>query len=83
MPVWKGLSKAHEVDLGDWDQMIDTNITGLVHVTRHILPGMVDRNRGMIINIGQLPANGPTQAVTSTVALKLLYANLVSTYELI
>ena len=55
----KGLSKAHEADLGDWDQMIDTNITGLVHVTRHILPGMVDRNRGMIINIGSTAGNWP------------------------
>ena len=55
----KGLSNAQEADLSDWDQMINTNITGLVHVTRHILPGMVQRNRGMIINIGSIAGNWP------------------------
>lgn len=55
----KGLAKAHEADLNDWDQMITTNITGLVHVTRHILPGMVERNRGLIINIGSIAGNWP------------------------
>ena len=39
--------------------MITTNITGLVHVTRHILPGMVARNRGLIINIGSIAGNWP------------------------
>lgn len=55
----KGISKAHEADLSDWDQMISTNITGLVHVTRHILPGMVERNRGLVINIGSVAGNWP------------------------
>lgn len=55
----KGLSKAHEADISDWDQMINTNITGLVHVTRHILPGMVERDRGMVINIGSTAGNWP------------------------
>ena len=55
----KGLSKAHEADLNDWDQMINTNISGLVHITRHVLPGMVERNRGFVINIGSTAGNWP------------------------
>ena len=47
-----GRSKIHEGDIEDWERMIDTNIKGLLYVTRAILPGMVQRNRGHIINIG-------------------------------
>jgi NADP-dependent 3-hydroxy acid dehydrogenase YdfG len=49
-----GLSPAHECDLDDWTKMINTNIKGLVGVTRLILPGMVARNRGHIINLGSV-----------------------------
>lgn len=46
-----GLGPAWDANLTDWDTMIATNISGLVHVTRAILPGMVARNRGTIINL--------------------------------
>lgn len=49
-----GLEAAHKVDLADWYQMIDTNIKGLVTVTRLILPEMVAKNKGHIINIGSI-----------------------------
>lgn len=47
-----GLEPAHRADLDDWQQMIETNCTGLVTVTRALLPGMVERNRGHIVNLG-------------------------------
>lgn len=49
-----GLEPAHKVELADWYQMIDTNIKGLVTVTRLILPEMVARNAGHIINLGSI-----------------------------
>lgn len=48
----RGLDKIHEGKKEDWDEMIDTNIKGLVYVTRHVLPLMVKRKKGHIINIG-------------------------------
>ncbi|MGC9364428.1 MAG: SDR family oxidoreductase [Fidelibacterota bacterium] len=54
-----GLLPAPECDLDDWDTMIDTNIKGLTYCTRAILPGMVRRNRGLIINIGSVAGNWP------------------------
>jgi len=54
-----GLSPSHETDLDDWDTMIDTNIKGLVYCTRAILPGMISRNSGQIINIGSIAASWP------------------------
>lgn len=47
-----GLEPAHRTDLDDWDTMIDTNCKGLVYCTRALLPGMVARNSGHIVNIG-------------------------------
>ena len=47
-----GLEPAHKVDLDDWETMIDTNCKGLSYCTRVLLPGMVERNRGHIVNIG-------------------------------
>ncbi len=49
-----GLDSADKADLDDWDTMIDTNIKGLSYMTRAILPGMVERNRGHIINMGSI-----------------------------
>ena len=49
-----GLSPAWEADLAQWDTMVATNVTGLLHVTRAVLPGMVARNRGTIINLGSV-----------------------------
>lgn len=54
-----GLSKAHEADLDDWQTMIDTNVSGLVRVTRAVLPGMVARNRGDVINMSSVAASYP------------------------
>ncbi len=54
-----GLEPAHEAILDDWETMIDTNIKGLVRMTRAILPGMVKRNRGHIINIGSVAGSWP------------------------
>src|SRR5207302_1149210 len=47
-----GMSKIHEGDPEDWDRMIDTNLKGLLNVTRAILPHMVARRRGHVVNLG-------------------------------
>src|SRR5476649_1714776 len=49
-----GLEPAHEAKLEDWERMIDTNIKGMTYFTHAILPGMVKRNRGHVINIGSI-----------------------------
>ena len=49
-----GLDKEYEGDLEDWETMIDTNIKGLLTMTRLIVPGMVERNKGHVINIGSV-----------------------------
>lgn len=54
-----GLEPAHKAFLSDWDQMIDTNIKGLVHMSRAFLPGMVERKYGHVINLGSVAANYP------------------------
>ncbi len=54
-----GLELAHEADLGDWEAMIETNITALVRLTRRVLPGMVERDRGHIVNIGSIAGRWP------------------------
>ena len=47
-----GLEPAQKADLDNWDTMVDTNVKGLMYMTRAVLPGMVSRNRGHVINIG-------------------------------
>ena len=54
-----GLEPAQRAELDDWDQMIDTNCKGLVYTTRAILPGMVARGRGHVINIGSVAGSYP------------------------
>ena len=54
-----GLGPAQTADLAQWDTMIDTNCKGLVHVTRAFLPGMVERQRGHVINLGSTAGNWP------------------------
>ena len=49
-----GLEKEYEGDADDWETMIDTNIKGLLTMTRLIVPGMVERNHGHVINIGSV-----------------------------
>ncbi|HEX8271307.1 MAG TPA: SDR family NAD(P)-dependent oxidoreductase [Longimicrobiaceae bacterium] len=50
----RGLEKAHEGSPADWDEMVDTNVKGLLYVTRAVLPGMVARGRGHVVNIGSV-----------------------------
>lgn len=64
-----GLDKEYEGDYNDWDTMIDTNIKGLLTVTRTIVPGMVTRGKGHVINIGSVAgdaayANGNVYCAT-------------------
>ncbi len=54
-----GLDKAYEAELEDWEAMIAMNDTALVRITRLILPGMVERKKGHIINIGSTAGNYP------------------------
>ena len=49
-----GISPAHQSSMEDWERMIATNATGLARVTRKVLPGMVERDSGQIINLGSV-----------------------------
>jgi len=49
-----GLAPVHEGNIDDWDAMIDSNVKGLLYVSRAVIPGMVKRKSGHIINIGSL-----------------------------
>lgn len=51
-----GLSTIFEGDIDDWDAMIDGNVKGLLYVSRSVLPQMVARNDGFIVNIGSIAA---------------------------
>lgn len=82
-----GTKPAQTALLSDWETMIDTNIKGLVTLTRHILPGMVERNKGHIINIGSIAGDypypggnvyGATKAFVKQFSLNLM-ADLVET----
>ena len=50
----RGLKKVYEDDIQDWEEMIDTNVKGLLYVTRAIVSGMVERGCGHIINLGSI-----------------------------
>ena len=54
-----GIEPAHRASLEEWETMIDTNCKGLVTMTRHILPDMVARGRGLIVNIGSIAGSTP------------------------
>jgi 3-hydroxy acid dehydrogenase / malonic semialdehyde reductase len=54
-----GMDTADKCEIDDWNAMVDTNIKGLMHMTRAILPSMVARNGGHIINIGSIAASYP------------------------
>ena len=54
-----GLNPAQSAELDDWDKMIDTNVKGLAYATHAVLPGMVARGRGHIVNLGSIAANYP------------------------
>jgi len=55
----RGVAPAQEAELADWEAMIDTNTKGLVAMTRAVLPGMVARDRGHIVNIGSTAGEWP------------------------
>jgi 3-hydroxy acid dehydrogenase/malonic semialdehyde reductase len=50
----RGLDKLHEGSVEDWEEMLDTNVKGLLYVTRALLPGMVRRKKGHVVNIGSV-----------------------------
>jgi len=54
-----GLEPAVDANLDDWEVMVDTNIKGVLYCTKAVLPGMVKRNRGHVINIGSTAGNWP------------------------
>jgi len=54
-----GLGPAYEADLDMWETMVDTNVKGLMYCTRQILPGMVKRGQGHIVNIGSVAGSTP------------------------
>ncbi|HEY1411100.1 MAG TPA: SDR family NAD(P)-dependent oxidoreductase [Rhodopila sp.] len=55
----RGLDPAHKASMADWDQMVAVNVSGMMHMTHALLPGMVQRNRGHIINISSTAAIYP------------------------
>lgn len=64
-----GLDREYEGDYDEWDTMIDTNIKGLLTMTRCVVPGMIERNRGHVVNIGSVAgdaayANGNVYCAT-------------------
>lgn len=82
-----GLAPAQKADLDDWETMVDTNIKGMMYCTRALLPGMVERNRGHIFNVGSVAGDWPypngnvycaTKAFVKQFSLTLL-ADLVGT----
>ena len=83
-----GLSPAQESDLAQWDTMVATNITGLMHMTRALLPGMIGRDRGHVVNLGSVAGSYPypgghvyggTKAFVKQFSLNLK-ADLVGSY---
>jgi 3-hydroxy acid dehydrogenase/malonic semialdehyde reductase len=74
-----GVVPAQEASLEDWDTMVDTNIKGLCILTRTVLPGMVARNRGHIINMGSVAGTIPIPAATCTVPARPLLNSFPTT----
>ena len=54
-----GLSPAYEADIADWESMVATNVQGVIHMTRALLPGMVARNRGHVVSLGSVAGTYP------------------------
>jgi NADP-dependent 3-hydroxy acid dehydrogenase YdfG len=48
----RGLEKLYQGSIEDWEEMLDTNVKGLLYVTRAVAPGMVERGRGHVVNLG-------------------------------
>jgi len=65
----RGLAKVYEDDPQNWEEMIDTNVKGMLYVTRSVVPGMVARGHGHVINLGSTAgyityANGAVYCAT-------------------
>lgn len=54
-----GREPAQECDMDEWETMVETNIMGVLRLTRALLPGMVERNRGHVVNLGSVAGNWP------------------------
>lgn len=54
-----GLDPAHQANMEDWEVMVDTNVKGLMYCTRALLPGMVERNFGHVVNLGSIAGSYP------------------------
>ena len=54
-----GLAPAQKSEVADWDRMVATNVTGLIHMTHALLPGMVERDRGHVVNLGSIAGSYP------------------------
>lgn len=72
----RGLDRLHEGSHVDWEEMIDTNVKGLLWVSRAVLPGMVARDRGHVINVGsiaghQIYQSGNVYCATKSAVLAL------------
>lgn len=72
----RGLDPIHAGDHDDWDEMIDTNVKGLLYVTRAVLPAMVERGQGHVINVGSIAghetyANGNAYCASKAAVLAL------------
>jgi 3-hydroxy acid dehydrogenase / malonic semialdehyde reductase len=83
-----GLDPAQSAKIADWDRMVSTNVTGLIHMTRALLPGMVARDRGHVVNLGSIAATypypgghvyGATKAFVKQFSLNLR-ADLIGTF---
>ncbi len=49
-----GMDHFHECDIDDWERMIDTNLRGLLYISRKVAPGMIERGSGHIVNVGSI-----------------------------
>ncbi len=76
----RGLSALHEGLISDWEEMIDTNLKGLLYVTRAILPAMVVAGRGVVVNIASIaalqPYRGGNVYAATKAAVKMLSDSL-------
>ncbi len=81
-----GLEKLHEGNIDDWETMIDTNVKGLLYMSRAVVPGMVDRGYGQVINISstagiQAYANGGVYCATKSAVHVLSDALRIDTVD--
>ena len=74
-----GLEPAHRASLDEWEEMIDTNNRGLVTVTRLLLPGMVERGRGHVVNVGSVAGTYPYPGGNVYGATKASFTSSLST----